>query len=357
MPDQTNDTTAKSTPPWISLWNFIGRPDVFFDKIAEKPRLWYGFAIPLLLSLLLPVYAFSLIGLTATLNPVFMSFCSFAVLLMQNALYAACATLLSKVLGGNATYKTLFVACSFAQIPYALLKVGMPVMLVLIWSFLLSILAVQQATRLIWFKSFVLQIALFGFSIGLTMASAPHAAKLVYNLALQNARKARQQATATDQNQAQPGNSGEGRAGASSVEHPPAPNIILHLANGTNLPLSSLKGKVVVLDFWATWCPPCRRGLPMVAQVAMGEHDRGVEFFAINTTDSKEVAEKYLRKNNLDVPLVLDQDKSNAMALRAFNIPYIVIINKKGNIQSIHEGYSPSEADALRLEIDAALAD
>jgi len=133
----------------------------------------------------------------------------------------------------------------------------------------------------------------------------------------------------------------------------PAPDIVIQPTGGTSIRLSELKGKVVILDFWAIWCPPCRIGLPMVSEVASKYKDRGVVFYAIgdgNTNQEK----RYLEERKIDAIA----SSTNAEAFQAFlvtAIPQTVVIDKAGIVKAMHVGLSRYEKEELTSEIESAL--
>lgn len=135
----------------------------------------------------------------------------------------------------------------------------------------------------------------------------------------------------------------------------PAPDILIQPTGGTPFKLSELKGKnVVIIDFWATWCPPCRFGLPMVSEVASKYKDKGVVFYAIG--DGSVNQEKlYLEQRKIDaIPASSNADGFAAFMVQA--IPETIVIDKQGIIKSVHIGLSKNEKEELTSEIEAALA-
>ena len=135
----------------------------------------------------------------------------------------------------------------------------------------------------------------------------------------------------------------------------PAPNILIQPTGGTPLHLADLKGKnVVIIDFWATWCPPCRFGLPMVSEVASKYKDKGVVFYAIG--DGSINQEKvYLEQRKIDaIPASSNAEGFEAFMVQA--IPETVVIDKQGIVKAVHIGLSKNEKEELTSEIEAALA-
>ncbi len=137
----------------------------------------------------------------------------------------------------------------------------------------------------------------------------------------------------------------------------PAPDATLSLLDGSSVTLSSFAGsKVVVLDFWASWCGPCRKGLPMVQTVADYFTGRDVVFFAVNLGESAEAARGFFADNGLTLPVALD-DGALSEAFGVSGIPHTVIIGRDGNIQSVHAGLADDLDAQLTAEINTALAE
>ncbi len=133
-----------------------------------------------------------------------------------------------------------------------------------------------------------------------------------------------------------------------------APDILIQPTGGTPIHLSELKGKnVVVIDFWATWCPPCRFGLPIVSEVASKYKDQGVVFYAIGD-GSIEQEKVYLEQRKIDaIPSSSNADGFAAFMVSA--IPETIVIDRAGVVKAVHVGLSRNEKEELTSEIEAAL--
>jgi peroxiredoxin len=136
----------------------------------------------------------------------------------------------------------------------------------------------------------------------------------------------------------------------------PAPDFTLKQLDGKSVTLSDLKGSVVVLDFWATWCGPCRMGLPHINKVAKDRAADGVKVFAVNLQEDASQIQPFLQQNNLSLPVLLDSDGAVAEKYKAEAIPETVIIAKDGTVSKV-VGLTqfPDEEKALNDQIDAAL--
>ncbi len=137
------------------------------------------------------------------------------------------------------------------------------------------------------------------------------------------------------------------------LEGGPAPLFELELLEGGTLDLSAHKGKhVVILDFWATWCGPCRKALPVYAKVAGEYKDKGVRFYAVNLREKPDVVRAFLKKLGVDCSVALDKDGAVADKYNIYSIPTSVVINRKGVVESIHIGLMPNLESALKEELD-----
>jgi len=136
-----------------------------------------------------------------------------------------------------------------------------------------------------------------------------------------------------------------------------APKIALALVEGGKLKLKEHKGEhVVVLDFWATWCGPCRMAFPTLIEVTQSFEDQGVRFYAINLRETSDQIKAYLKQTKFDLTVAMDPKGKIGNAYEAFGIPQTVVIGKDGTIQVIHQGYAPTLKEELTEELEALLA-
>lgn len=137
----------------------------------------------------------------------------------------------------------------------------------------------------------------------------------------------------------------------------PAPPIELDLLDGGKLDLASYKDKnVVILDFWATWCGPCVKAMPIIEKVAEKYKDQGVLLFAVNIQEGDDQIRAFLEEAKLDLAVALDREATVARAYMANAIPQTVLVGKDGSVQVVKVGLSPNLAEALSEDLEALLA-
>ncbi len=136
-----------------------------------------------------------------------------------------------------------------------------------------------------------------------------------------------------------------------------APDFELGLLTGGVVKLSDHKEKsVVLLDFFASWCGPCRMGLPVVSDIAKDYADKDVAFYAVNVRESAQKAERFVNELEIELPVLLDLEGVVQRLYQASGIPRTVIVGKDGTIQAIHAGFSPYLAKKIKEDLDALLA-
>ena len=133
----------------------------------------------------------------------------------------------------------------------------------------------------------------------------------------------------------------------------PAPNFAFVWEDGRGADLASLRGKPVILNFWATWCPPCRREMPAL-EVIWQQHNRGdVVVLGVDQGESVAVVSQYVRQNvGVTFPLLLDrrQDVGDLYLVRS--LPTTFFIDAEGIIREMRVG-GPMELDFLNQQVQA----
>jgi len=109
-------------------------------------------------------------------------------------------------------------------------------------------------------------------------------------------------------------------------------NFTLPLLSGENATLSSFRGKVVILNFWATWCPPCRAEMPSMEILYKRYKDQGLEILAVDIGENANTVRQFIQKNNYSFPVLLDTTKQTSAIYGVEAIPTTYIIDRNGKI-------------------------
>jgi cytochrome c biogenesis protein CcmG/thiol:disulfide interchange protein DsbE len=134
----------------------------------------------------------------------------------------------------------------------------------------------------------------------------------------------------------------------------PAPGFTLKTIDGvSDLSLEDLRGYVVVIDFWASWCAPCRRSLPGLALMESGM--KGVKVLAINIDDEPQNGIEFLRRNRVSLIALYDRDKKVVSRYDIPAMPSALIIDKKGIVRFLHPGYTADDLESFRKQIEGLL--
>jgi thiol-disulfide isomerase/thioredoxin len=129
-----------------------------------------------------------------------------------------------------------------------------------------------------------------------------------------------------------------------------APSFKLPDLSGQQVALDQFRGKVVMLDFWATWCGPCRMTMPLMESLQK-EYADSLVLLAVNVQEPREEVRNFVRAQNLRSRVLLDEEGSIGAAYGAESIPMQILIDKKGVVRHIQIGFGPSTAAQLRAKI------
>ncbi len=130
-----------------------------------------------------------------------------------------------------------------------------------------------------------------------------------------------------------------------------APDFTLKSRDGKNVRLSDLRGQVVLLNFWASWCGPCRQEMPILDEIHNKYKSLGFSVLGVNLDAKSSKAINYLKDTPVSFPVLYDPkgDVSSQYGVQA--MPSTVIIDKDGNVRYLHEGYKSGYEDDYRQQI------
>lgn len=138
-----------------------------------------------------------------------------------------------------------------------------------------------------------------------------------------------------------------------------AADFTLRDLSGKSVSLSSFKGKVVLVNFWATWCLPCQKEMPEIEKIYKELGPKGFVVLSISADDARTSSQvkPLIMKNGYTYPVLLDTQTSVVSQYNpAKTLPYSVLIDRQGRVSQIHSGYNPGDEVKIRAEIEALLA-
>lgn len=131
-------------------------------------------------------------------------------------------------------------------------------------------------------------------------------------------------------------------ASQASAQKAQAPGFSLKDTAGTSHSIQPGDGKIYVINFWATWCPPCRNEMPEMNAFASKHKDK-VTFYAVDLQEESRKVQTFLKDNGYTLPVLLDQEGKAASLYKVRVVPTTVILDEKGNILQRHEGMATAQ--------------
>jgi len=134
-----------------------------------------------------------------------------------------------------------------------------------------------------------------------------------------------------------------------------APDINLPGVNGS-VKLAELKGKVVYLDFWASWCEPCKKSFPWLHDIKQRYADKGFEVVAVNLDKDRKLADAFLKEMDVNFVLAFDEDGESASKYKLKGMPSSYLIGRDGKLYASHIGFIEKDKKKLEQAIKELLA-
>jgi peroxiredoxin len=123
----------------------------------------------------------------------------------------------------------------------------------------------------------------------------------------------------------------------------PAPDFTLKNSAGDNVRLAEQRGKVVMLNFWASWCGPCRKEMPLLDDMHKRYNKAGLELFGVNVEKNTADAEKLLRELGTSFPILWDGDSKVSKLYNVNAMPTTIMIDKDGKVRYVNRGYKAGD--------------
>jgi peroxiredoxin len=123
----------------------------------------------------------------------------------------------------------------------------------------------------------------------------------------------------------------------------PAPDFSLEARGGKTVNLAQYKGQVVMINFWATWCGPCRQEMPLLESIYKKYNKMGFTLLGVNVEPDSKPAEDWLKATPVSFPVLFDKDSKVSKLYQVSGMPSTVIVDRKGNVRVIHRGYKPGD--------------
>lgn len=137
----------------------------------------------------------------------------------------------------------------------------------------------------------------------------------------------------------------------------PAPALELPTADGAAVSLASLRGKVVLVDVWASWCVPCKAAFPEYDALQREYRARGFEVLAVNVDERRADADRFLAGRSPALTVVFDPKGVAPERLKVHGMPTSFLVDRRGHIRYTHEGFTAKDLATYRRRIEALLAE
>jgi peroxiredoxin len=135
----------------------------------------------------------------------------------------------------------------------------------------------------------------------------------------------------------------------------PAPNFALPDRDGGQVTLAELEGQVVMVNFWATWCGPCRQEMPHLEALYQRYRDLGFTLLGVNVEEDSSGADKFLAETPVTFPILFDPKSEVSKKYDVIAMPSTVLIDRAGSMRFIHHGYQPGYENEYQAQIRALL--
>jgi peroxiredoxin len=142
---------------------------------------------------------------------------------------------------------------------------------------------------------------------------------------------------------------------SSGLAGQPAPDFALKSSSGQNMRLSEYRGDVVMINFWATWCGPCRQEMPLLDELYSRYERVGFNLLGVNIDDDSNRAMEMINELGVSFPVLFDATKEVSRLYQVDAMPVTVIVDREGNVRHVHQGYKPGYEQKYLDQVRALL--
>ena len=139
-----------------------------------------------------------------------------------------------------------------------------------------------------------------------------------------------------------------GASAAWAVSDQPAPDFALPDKDGSLISLDDYSGQVVVINFWASWCGPCREEMPLLNELHARYESLGFTMLGINVEEDSSAADAFLSSTPVNFPVLYDRENSVSKLYDVIAMPSTVIVGRDGTVRYIHHGYESGDENAYQ---------
>ena len=123
----------------------------------------------------------------------------------------------------------------------------------------------------------------------------------------------------------------------------PAPQFTLSARSGRDVSLTQYHGQVVMINFWASWCGPCRQEMPLLESIYRKYHKLGFTLLGVNVEPDSQAADDWLKATPVTFPILYDKESKVSKLYEVAGMPSTVIIDRSGKMRVLHRGYKPGD--------------
>jgi thiol-disulfide isomerase/thioredoxin len=136
-----------------------------------------------------------------------------------------------------------------------------------------------------------------------------------------------------------------------------APDFTLKSLKGSNLKLSEFRGDVVLVNFWASWCGPCRQEMPILNDLYLKYRDMGFTLLGVNVEKNTAKAANMVRDLRVVYPVLFDQQSKVSKLYKVDDMPTTVLVDRDGNMRYLHRGYKSGTEDEYVRQVRELMAE